>query len=986
MTLLPIRVLPTVLSGAAFQAALCFFAVLAPAQIVLNEVMTDTARTLADEEGQAGDWVELLNTSAEAVDLSNWALSDEEKDSSKWIIPRGAIGPGERLVVWCTGKDRAMPPQEAIEKPGSGVRFVATLVSRDAQWRYFAGGPGDTDPPGEWAAPTFDDSAWLMGQGGFGFGWEGARTILSAGTSAFFLRHEFHADPGSLDALVLRVRFDDGFICFLNGTPVAAANMRLDAPLGFGTRSTRATNPDVDVLFDLSGSPSRLQPGRNVIAIAAFNVSPSSEDLALVAELGSVAPIFHTSFALSRNGETVFLVRPDGAFEDKISIPSLGRDRSFGRFPDGSGRFAHLSTPSPGLANEGPAFDTPVPIDFAATPEAGWHPGPVAVRLEARIDIPIEIRYTLDGARPTSVSPQLLGPITFDRTSVLRAAGFLGGREVIFGRSRTYIPGLWRYSLPVISVALSPGDLRQLKLPDAPGGMAGEREAWLEVIDGRGAVSFSEGAGLRRHGNSLRATADKPSFRLHFRDVYGAGRLRYPLLAGIHEYNAVVLRGQRITQNGASAALFEDQLARLLSEELGNIGVRGGWYHLFLNGIHEGLYNVVERLDEALLEQWSGATGWTIVKGGEVVAGRQEEWDSVVGLSRGEGNLPRSSIDELLRRVDADDFARYVIVHTWLGNGDFPVNWYAVKSADEESKWKFVTWDGDGIGALTPQRSVEYLWTNAPILNFRGLFQDAGFQEALLTTFQQAVRGTLSSANVVDVIKNLRATLEADIPLEVETNGGSLQDWRSAVDRLIEFARSREAAVYAAVVRSSLLSIPVVLAADPPRLARRYGVKVKLHGVRLAPVTRVRFDGIEALGLRVVSAEELEVVIPDPTELNAWPAIRVEDSSGGGLASVGLLELLPDGHGFVRGDADGDGRLSVSDAVRAVLALVGSVDLDTRCPQAADADASGRLDVSDPITLLRFLFLNGSPPPAPFPGCGPGPDDFGSSCGRECRA
>ena len=84
---------------------------------------------------------------------------------------------------------------------------------------------------------------------------------------------------------------------------------------------------------------------------------------------------------------------------------------------------------------------------------------------------------------------------------------------------------------------------------------------------------------------------------------------------------------------------------------------------------------------------------------------------------------------------------------------------------------------------------------------------------------------------------------------------------------------------------------------------------------------------------------------------------------------------------FVRGDANGDAEIDISDAV----ALLGTLFLGFRppaCDDAADTDDSGELDVSDAISLLTFLFnrRNQDPPPAPGPyrrGIDPTIDDLG---------
>jgi hypothetical protein len=72
---------------------------------------------------------------------------------------------------------------------------------------------------------------------------------------------------------------------------------------------------------------------------------------------------------------------------------------------------------------------------------------------------------------------------------------------------------------------------------------------------------------------------------------------------------------------------------------------------------------------------------------------------------------------------------------------------------------------------------------------------------------------------------------------------------------------------------------------------------------------------------------------------------------------------------FIRGDANVDGLINMSDAVYTLMALfLGGAALP--CLDAADANDVGRVDISDPIFILRFLFLGGPQLPAPYPEAG----------------
>ena len=78
------------------------------------------------------------------------------------------------------------------------------------------------------------------------------------------------------------------------------------------------------------------------------------------------------------------------------------------------------------------------------------------------------------------------------------------------------------------------------------------------------------------------------------------------------------------------------------------------------------------------------------------------------------------------------------------------------------------------------------------------------------------------------------------------------------------------------------------------------------------------------------------------------------------LGRVHVVFGVPKEAAFVRGDANFDGKVNISDAIF----LGGPAPL---CDDAADADDNGRLDITDAIRTLDALFLGTATLPAPYP-------------------
>ena len=87
---------------------------------------------------------------------------------------------------------------------------------------------------------------------------------------------------------------------------------------------------------------------------------------------------------------------------------------------------------------------------------------------------------------------------------------------------------------------------------------------------------------------------------------------------------------------------------------------------------------------------------------------------------------------------------------------------------------------------------------------------------------------------------------------------------------------------------------------------------------------------------------------------------------------------------FIRGDANGDGSVTVSDAVAILLHLFASPRVS--CLDIADVDDGGTINIADPVYLLFHLFRNGPAPPRPFsePGLDPTVDELGCQGAPRC--
>lgn len=105
----------------------------------INEFQTSNLNTIADEDQTYPDWIELYNASTQAVNLKGWSLTDDATLPGKWLFQDLTIAPGAYLLVFASGKDRALP--------GSPIH---TNFKLSADGEYLALCPPTRKPVSEW--------------------------------------------------------------------------------------------------------------------------------------------------------------------------------------------------------------------------------------------------------------------------------------------------------------------------------------------------------------------------------------------------------------------------------------------------------------------------------------------------------------------------------------------------------------------------------------------------------------------------------------------------------------------------------------------------------------------------------------------------------------------------------------------------------------------------------------------------------------------
>jgi spore coat protein H len=98
-------------------------------EVLINELMARNDSTIADEDGEYDDWVELYNPNNYTVDLSGKFLTDSRNNLTKWSFPNGTQIPASGvLLIWCDDDTTDGNLHTNFKLDGDG-EFIAILES-----------------------------------------------------------------------------------------------------------------------------------------------------------------------------------------------------------------------------------------------------------------------------------------------------------------------------------------------------------------------------------------------------------------------------------------------------------------------------------------------------------------------------------------------------------------------------------------------------------------------------------------------------------------------------------------------------------------------------------------------------------------------------------------------------------------------------------------------------------------------------------------
>lgn len=836
-------------------AIAALFSALQAQDVVINELLASNTLGHSDivDFEDYSDWIELRNTTGNAVSLEGYFLSDDADALYKWPVPAGAtIAPNGYFLIWADGYDagfgevhpRGYWPWANFTTEGYHANFklsssgetlrLTKVIGTSSQviiaaekvdpaalpdpidipgavWKYLDDG---TDQSTQWRTRTFDDSGWASGVSQLGYGEGDERTLLSFGGDSnnkyitTYLRHTFNVvDPTLFHNLSARMMADNGAVVYINGVEVK----RVRIPAGDFSYTTKATGTSAEGVYEPFDIPvSLLTVGDNVIAVEIHQTQPNSLNISFDFEL---AGNLHASTQ-----------------RDSVTFGAQLTDVSYGRDPTNTANWVFFGEPSPEVANNTsivPAARV-LSSDVNFSLNAGFYSGTQSLSLSTA-DGGAQIHYTLNGDLPDSSSPVYSASLSVSATSVIRARAIEAGKVPGPTGTRTYFFGESPGDLSFVSVVTDEanffdpvkGIYYNSHEPVPPGGN-GERAVYkgkevpvsLEFFETDGTLATAVNSGVKIGGENNWRRASQKALTIYMRGKYGDDLFEYPIFKDSIDGVGVGSFGRFTFRNGGdnwSNAMLRDALMyNILDGRVSNDLMDYRPCVVFINGEYWGIHHIREKFDKQYFVSHhhvdprkydhcefgritSTATTFGVVEGNDAHYLAMEDFVKNNDMSLVENYAFIES------QMDIDSFIDYAIVQDYLYNTSWSHNREFWRERKPGAKWRWLLPDLDRGFALSVVSSklIDNILAGYPL--FAGMMVNTGFRDRFIQRYCAHMASTFESSRISNIVDNVDTELSGELARHItrwEPKGGMTTAGRAVeLQEIKDYAAQRPAKV-----------------------------------------------------------------------------------------------------------------------------------------------------------------------------------------------
>lgn len=733
--------------------------------VVVNEILLKNSFSVIDADGDRSPWVELHNTSAQAVNLADYALSDNKGRLLKYRLPGIELAPDGYVIVYLSGKEKTDPELHANFKIGSDETqlFLTNISACTVQ---------TIDLPAE----TKDNVSFGLGADGTWMFYPMPTPLAVNNTQGFT---EIAAVSGSSSLMINEV------------STVSQAKDRQDD----WVELFNSTEADMDITgYYLSDSRKNLQKwqiGAEQIGARGYKVISSFMSGDTQEPLG-----------LSLSGETLYLSNPQGLVLDQLNTGVLRPGLSKGRLADDMTQTVIFSTPTKGAQNGGDTIS-----GYCAAPlfsvGGGYQSAPITLSMADTTPGAV-IYYTLDGSTPSPSSTPYTAPIPISATQTVRAIAVAEGKLQSDQTVATYLFEE-KHTLPVICLSISESDKRYV-FSSQKRGDGKERAGYVEYYEPDGTLGVRFPAGFRIAGAGTRGYPQK-SINLYLRGGYGQSKVTYPFFKnyGITTFKSLSLRnmGQDSSNTRLKDAYFQMAVNGM---NIDNMQTR--FAVVYINGNYWGLYEFKENQNEDYFAARYGIDPNKVEmsRNQYIFVGQKASINHALSVAKSN----TSNDEQFAKYTDIADsayFMDYLIATSFFNSSDFYNQKYA-HTSDNTMKWRPMFYDldlamgsagGINLGSLFSSSGI-----NGPVHEdglsswydtglYYGFKKNAAWCDAFVARYAEVLNTILTDDKLLSLYDEMVESIRPEMPRTIQRWGwpSSMSKWEDNINDLRNNIKNR---------------------------------------------------------------------------------------------------------------------------------------------------------------------------------------------------
>ena len=731
-------------------------------KVVISELMSKNKATVRDADGSFPDWVEIQNITGEDINLYDWCLTD---GSAEWYFPDFTLYSNSLAVVYLSKKDRADTELHASFSVSEGdtVSLLdrnreivdSCCIEKDKSDRSLV-----RDSSGAWTECLYPTPGYENTASGYEY---------------------FCASREAAGPLVINE------VCVENNTDYDTQTIGFTDWVEIRNISGETVDLSGYYLSDDAGDLKQynlkgtLQAGSTTVVLC-------DKDAAKYTGERMMAP-----FSLNSENDRLYLSNAEGTLADWTVLQGIPCEKTFGRV-EGRNGFFYLEEKTPDKPNSGGCrrvSDKPL-ASASAVAKTGAEPAGSAAAAYPAVDgvyngvtsvtvelsAPGEIYYTTDCSEPTTASEKYTGPITLTHTSVIRAISVEADALPSSALTLNYIINE-NHELPVASLVCGSPRFRVIY---ANGIKEEELPASLSFYEEDG--SFTAGCGVKLNGASS-LVLPKKNLSVRFRGSYGADSLDYDLYGGgVTSFTNLVLRAGQDQNN----TIVRNEACYTLAAEFTDAVLvpRYRYCVLYLNGVYNGIYTVMEKPNEAFAASTEGVSKDSIEMLESNVYSNDSLYKDVFAYIYENSMSSEENYAHICELLDVDSLIDWTLVQGFLANYDLASgNLRYVRSDENDGKWRLVYYDLDcAFSSVGFIMNNVLTFDNQPSTLNRMLLKNSAYRQRMLERASEGFRTVLTQAHMEELIDSLCTVVESEVERDSTVAGMKPDAWKGHVASL----------------------------------------------------------------------------------------------------------------------------------------------------------------------------------------------------------